>query len=594
MATKLTDEINSWLIIGDAGGTTVSKLQSAILALNNGALTVNDTVTGKIADIKALAVTGMYEADAATVSDEPPGSTGKLYILATLTESNDWTYRVIDELAIEYIGHQPAANADITWGPQAGDLQSDGTVLMEALYEPQVNQAVATLKTVLDNAPASGTPTGYITRIVESGVDAVSAPYSISLPFIGRPSRVIRLAANIQAKSMQSGNGQVKFNLATKDQGGVIEQTLTKTKGIFEMMDPAEDRDYHVYIDFEKGASGSLDVDIQFTGALGVISSSEVELIVMDIGEMETPTTVPTIISTTVENINRGQVKLITSRNMQSTAFDGWTVPGKTISNITYEQTNVFLWIFPDFIYSDTVQAVYDQGAAGSDFRAIDDDEELASGTFNGNNFINQPPVVSGPVNLGILLQADSPKNYTTAELLVTATDPEGAGLSVNNISVATGPGSIVDNLDGTFTFTEAGTGAVVLNYDAFDGEYNVPVVANIDVQTAVTTEMNINSWQINTARRIDFIMDENLDATQPTTEQSAIPGFEITGGYTIDRIKQNNLGSEILNMYLNQDIAVGVSFTLTYTKANLVAGERVIGQSGNDFPDGPIVLTKP
>ena len=84
-------------------------------------------------------------------------------------------------------------------------------------------------------------------------------------------------------------------------------------------MDPALNRDYNADIDFEKVTTGSLDVSVQFTGALGVISASGVEVLLSDIGEAETPSTVPTIISTVVENTNRGTLKFFTSRNIQTT-----------------------------------------------------------------------------------------------------------------------------------------------------------------------------------------------------------------------------------------------------------------------------------
>ena len=466
-------------------------------------------------------------------------------------------------------------------------------IIKPTLVEIKANVDVLTLKefqaTIISEEGIM-----FITRVVENNVDAVSTPYAISIPFSGRPGRVIRMEASIKALSMFSGNGYAQFHLATKDASGVVEQEEIKTLSIFEMGDPALNREHLLFIDFIKTNNGSVDVEIQFLGALGVISASNVELIVTDIGAAEAASSIPTIISAVVEDAVRGKIKLITSRNMQSTAFDGFSVVGKTISGIAYQQTEVLLTVTADYDYNDTVQLAYDPTVASSDFRSVDTDEELAAVTFNGSNFTNKPPVVSGTVNLGILLQSASPKIYTDAELLVTATDPEGAGMSVTNIVINSGPGSIVDNLDGTHTYTESGTGAVVLNYDASDSEYETAVVANISVQTASTNEMTIDYWQINVPRRIDFIMIEDIDGTQPTTEQSAIAGFNIDGGYTIDRVKQNNPGSKILNIYLNQDIAIGVPFTLTYTKLDLAAGERVISTPGGlDFPEGPIVLTR-
>ena len=474
------------------------------------------------------------------------------------------------------------------------------TLLVKSLTDPLVSplryipeNALTYFCSGTEDPTDSGGGAVFITRVVENGVDAVTTPYTISIPFTGLPGRVIRMEANIKALSMYSGNGYVKFHLATRDSSGVFEQEDIKTASIFEFEDPALNRDYHAFIDFEKSANGSLDLEIQFLGALGVITSSDVELIITDLGNTEDVTVVPTIISSAVEDNLRGQIKVITSRNMQSTALDGFSVVGKTISTLQFQQTEMLIIVTTDFDYADDVQWSYDSAVSGSDFRAVDDDEELLSGTFNGSNFCNNPPAVSGDVNLGILLQANSPKTWTDAELLTTSSDPEDNALVVANISVASGTGSIVDNLDNTHTYTEAGTGAVVLNYDAYDGEYNTAVVANIDVQASAANEMGFDSYGVATEKRIDFYMDENVDNSQFTSEQSAIPGFDITGGYTIDRVKQNNPGNNVINMYLVEVIAIGVPFTLTYTKANLTAATQILGASGKDFPDGPLQLER-
>ena len=474
---------------------------------------------------------------------------------------------------------------------------------MSLLVKPLVGPLVSPLTYIPESAinlfhsgtedPTESEDIMFLTRVVELGVDAVATPYAISIPFTGQPGRVIRLEANIKALSMFSGNGYVKFHLATKNSSGVFEQEDIKTQGIFEMDDPAPNRDFHMFIDFEKSASGSLDVEIQFLGALGVITTSNVELIITDLGGTETAPVAPQIVSSIVEDNLRGQIKVLTSRNMSSTALDGFSVVGKTISSLQFQQTELLILLTTDYDYLDTVQWAYDAAVSGSDFKAIDDSEELLSGTFNGSNFTNKPPVVVGDVNLGILLQSASPKTWTDAELLTTSTDPEGTVLVVDNISVASGSGSIVDNLDNTHTFTEAGTGAVVLNYDANDGEYDTAVVANIDVQTAVSTEMGFVTFGVATTKRIDFQMDENVDNTQFTSEQSAIPGFQVTGGLTIDRVKQNNPGNAIINMYMNETIPFDVPFTLTYTKANLSAATQILGASGKDFPDGPLALER-
>ena len=105
------------------------------------------------------------------------------------------------------------------------------TLLVKSLTDPLVSP----LRVIPENALTyfcsgtedpvdSGGGAVFITRVVENGVDAVTTPYTISIPFTGLPGRVVRMEANIKALSMYSGNGYVKFHLATRDSSGVFEQ----------------------------------------------------------------------------------------------------------------------------------------------------------------------------------------------------------------------------------------------------------------------------------------------------------------------------------------------------------------------------------
>ncbi|MGQ3892923.1 cadherin-like domain-containing protein, partial [Legionella sp. CNM-4043-24] len=61
----------------------------------------------------------------------------------------------------------------------------------------------------------------------------------------------------------------------------------------------------------------------------------------------------------------------------------------------------------------------------------------------------------------------------TQAELLANASDVDaGSSLEALNLSIASGTGSLVDNLDGTWTYTPAlnDESSVSFNFDISDG----------------------------------------------------------------------------------------------------------------------------
>lgn len=81
-------------------------------------------------------------------------------------------------------------------------------------------------------------------------------------------------------------------------------------------------------------------------------------------------------------------------------------------------------------------------------------------------------------------IDEDGSVNFTAAQLLGDSTDPEGADLSVEKISVAEGQGEVVENADGSFTFTPAANwnGSVELSFDISDGVNATPSSATFAV----------------------------------------------------------------------------------------------------------------
>ncbi|UPK40778.1 cadherin domain-containing protein (plasmid) [Bradyrhizobium sp. 186] len=133
-------------------------------------------------------------------------------------------------------------------------------------------------------------------------------------------------------------------------------------------------------------------------------------------------------------------------------------------------------------VYDVTVQA--SDGLGGIDSQAI------AVTVTNAN----EAPVAA-PVTLA---QGTEDTVYTinAATLLANVTDVDGPPLSISAVSVATGGGAIVDNHDGTWTYTPAAgyTGPVTFNYTASDGSLSASSTASFNLVAGVNEAPVISS----------------------------------------------------------------------------------------------------
>jgi hypothetical protein len=96
---------------------------------------------------------------------------------------------------------------------------------------------------------------------------------------------------------------------------------------------------------------------------------------------------------------------------------------------------------------------------------------------------VNDAPT-SSAVSLSPILE-DTDRIITESELLVNASDIEGDALSVNTLTISSGNGNLVDNLDGTWTYTPAADddSSVVFEYTLSDGADEVTVNATLDIE---------------------------------------------------------------------------------------------------------------
>ena len=96
---------------------------------------------------------------------------------------------------------------------------------------------------------------------------------------------------------------------------------------------------------------------------------------------------------------------------------------------------------------------------------------------------------VASPVNLA-QGKENAPYTITSAALLAGVTDIVAPSLSITAVTIKSGGGTLVDNLDGTWTYTPPSGffGAVTLNYTASDGTLSASSTASLDLIAVAPT----------------------------------------------------------------------------------------------------------
>ena len=122
---------------------------------------------------------------------------------------------------------------------------------------------------------------------------------------------------------------------------------------------------------------------------------------------------------------------------------------------------------------------------------------------------VNDAPIVSGPVDLGAI-DEDRSIRITTEQLLKNSSDIEGDALSVVDLKLASGQGSLNANQDGSWNFspTKDWNGSVSLEYKVADraakipdqylslsGDYSEYAVIQHSDSLDISGEITISSW---------------------------------------------------------------------------------------------------
>jgi|GEM_PF-3286689 len=150
----------------------------------------------------------------------------------------------------------------------------------------------------------------------------------------------------------------------------------------------------------------------------------------------------------------------------------------------------------PNFVIDEISGVITVAENANINYEALGDDKSITINVTvtDEDGLSTTKPLEIGvaDVNEGPVLADDTVGNVdednstliTTAQLLGDSTDPEGNPLSIDDLTVTEGEGTLTDNGDGTWTFepSDNWNGTVELNYNISDGVNSTAQTADFEV----------------------------------------------------------------------------------------------------------------
>jgi VCBS repeat-containing protein len=182
---------------------------------------------------------------------------------------------------------------------------------------------------------------------------------------------------------------------------------------------------------------------------------------------------------------------------------------------------------------------------------------------------INDTPTTSA-VTLTAIGEDSGARLITQAELLANANDVDGDALTATNLAISAGAGALVDNGNGTWSYTPAGDddSSVSFSYTITDGVAPIAASASLDI-TPVNDEQVLAT---NTGATVAEGSSGNVITTSmlATTD---VDNSAVELSYTLDAAPGNG------TLYLS-GVALGV--TDTFTQADIDAGNVSYDHDGS------------
>ena len=239
----------------------------------------------------------------------------------------------------------------------------------------------------------------------------------------------------------------------------------------------------------------------------------------------------------------------------------------------------------------DNGDGTWNYTPAASDNSEVSFSYNVTDGTSNvaGDATLDITPVNDAPTTFTVALtpiaEDSGAVTITQADLLANATDIEGDLLSATGLTITSGNGTLVDNGDGTFSYTPAANddSDVSFSYTITDGSISIAGNATLDITPVNDAPTILTPTLINIA--------ENTDTTGGR-QVATLTGFDIEDGesltYTItggpDAENFSIIGDQLIfnDGLLNFEVTPSYSVIILVTdSARSDRSRRNLGQCG-------------
>ena len=208
---------------------------------------------------------------------------------------------------------------------------------------------------------------------------------------------------------------------------------------------------------------------------------------------------------------------------------------------------------------------------------------------------VNDAPTTT-PVTLAPIAEDSGARLITQAELLANASDVEGDTLTATNLAISAGNGTLVDNGDGTWTYTPAlnDDTAVSFSYTITDGTDTVAGSATLDItpvnDAPTTTPVTLTAIAEDSGARLITQAELLANASDVEGDSLTATGLAISAG--AGTLVDNGDGTWTYTPAVNDDTAVSFSYTIS-DGTDTVAGSATLDITPvNDAPTtSPVTL---
>jgi hypothetical protein len=236
--------------------------------------------------------------------------------------------------------------------------------------------------------------------------------------------------------------------------------------------------------------------------------------------------------------------------------------------------------------------ALNDDGAVSFSYTVSDGIVGIAASATLDLTAVNDAPTTSA-VALTALAEDGGPVTITAAQLLVNARDVDSATLTAGSVSASSG--TLIDNGDGTWTFTPVADddGAVSFAYTVSDGALDVAATATLDlapVNDAPTTSIVTLPAVAEDGGPVTITAAQLLrNARDIDSATLTVSSLSASSGTLVD----NGNGTWSFTPALNDDTSVGFTYTISDGSATVTGAVSLDLTPVNDAPvTTPVTLT--